>query len=296
MSPEENFLSFTAERFRIWERRQEGMAPPWTEHPYLATMKFTNVYRVLDYGSQFVLSDLADPALPPVEALLRVFLYRHTGSWSAWRDAAVELGGYPTSEDLPRLREFWMDYQAEGERVFTPAYLVYPQSSVPGTNKVESIIQLTERALSEGVLQEFVGAGSPEARFGLLKAMHGVGDFLAMQTLTDWGYLSQGADHDEDEFVVMGPGARRGAKYLFGSAGKHSVAAAWELVQSLPPGDLPLLPLPDGRFRPPSLMDCQNLLCEFGKLVRQQGRGVPPRAYQAAHSGPQRKPLLPASW
>ena len=59
------YRAFVIERHKIWERRQAGEPGPWTRDPILASRKFTNVFRVLDPGTQFVLTDLfPDLSLP----------------------------------------------------------------------------------------------------------------------------------------------------------------------------------------------------------------------------------------
>jgi alpha-glutamyl/putrescinyl thymine pyrophosphorylase clade 1 len=78
------FLEFVEERHRIWERRQAGSPQPWTDNPILASHKFTNVYRWLDPGSQFVIEELQDLELSPSDNLMRFFLYRHTGRVETW--------------------------------------------------------------------------------------------------------------------------------------------------------------------------------------------------------------------
>lgn len=65
------YLEFVHERHNVWERRRAGDPQPWTSDPVLAGNKFTNVFRVLDYGSQFLLKELLDPSLPSRDILAR---------------------------------------------------------------------------------------------------------------------------------------------------------------------------------------------------------------------------------
>src|SRR5690606_16881611 len=111
--------------------------------------------------------------------------------------------------------------------MFTGAYLVFPQSSAPGTDKLESIIDLTRRLVDEGVFEKFVAAETQAARFGLLRANKGVADFMSMQILTDYGYSTE---FRENEFVVPGPGARKGAAVL-GMKAEHAIEWGHAAVQ-----------------------------------------------------------------
>lgn len=306
-----DFLNFVAERHRIWELRQAGAPQPWTDDPVLASRKFTNVFRILDPGTQFVMTDLADPNIPFRDQLMRLFLYRHTGRIDTWQWLDLALGRYPLVEDLEEAREALKEYRGgsipwSGGRkvggvnvqtmrtkhdrpIFTGAYLVFPQSGTPGTDKLDSIIDLTKRLFTEGspdyVVSDFVKANSQAMRFKALRRNKGVGDFMAMQVLTDWGYLQN--EDREGEFLVPGPGSIKGAAALMpGTKTMDVVKRVVEEVRALP--DCPRL-----GYRTPSLMDIgSNLLCEWSKYVRFRDKPVP-SAYTPAHPGPQPAPVLP---
>lgn len=277
-----DFLDFVRARHDVWENRQQGFPPPWTEDPIIRTRKFTNVFRVLDPGSQFVITDLL-PGCDPETFLMRCFLYRHTNLPAAWRAFAAEWGSYPTVGDWEALRGFWKD---SGVKVFSGAYMIYPQSSIPGTNKVDSIIDLTQRLYTEGVFAAFLQQPNQHLRFLTLRANKGVADFMSMQILTDFGYSTE---FREDEFVVPGPGARKGAAAL-GMTGEEAVEWAYRALSEN------IYTAPTLRGRTPSRMDAQNCLCEFSKWVRYSQRPVPDKPYVPAHPGPQPEPVLPALW
>jgi len=308
-----DFLAFVAERHRIWEKRQAGLPQPWTDDPILASKKFTNIFRILDPGTQFLLTDLFEPSLDPRDALMRAFLYRHTGRVETWQYLDVMLGGYPTFETLEDVRAAWKEYRgssrdvSRGENpnknaagssfrvfdktvVFTNAYLVFPQSNIPGTDKLDSIVDLTKRLFTPGspddVMPRWLAARTQAERFALLRRNKGVGDFMSMQVLADWGY--QCGEDREDEFLVSGPGSIKGAKAIDPSATTTAVVKrVVQAVRELP--DCPRL-----GYRAPSLMDIgSNLLCEWSKYTRFRGQPLPTKPYTPAHPGPQPAPVLP---
>jgi hypothetical protein len=316
----EQFLGFATERHRVWERRQMGQAPPWTDHPVLASKKFTNVYRVLDYGSQWLFrSGWISPEASPRNQLMRLFLYRHTGRWEAWDVVLEILDRPPLLEDLPLAREILHAYKGEANisyygpnekrnkeggihrtfqrPVFTSAYLVFPQSTVAGTDKLDSIFDLTLRLFTPGspddIVPDFLAANSQPARFRTLRRNKGVADFMSMQILTDWGYTPQCGEDREDEFVVPGPGARKGSEALAPRTRPEDVVRWVQGAVHADPGCPHLFVPASMSIRPPSLMDVQNLLCEFSKLVRYTPNGV---AYKPSHPGPQPAPALPVHW
>lgn len=314
------FLDFVAERHRIWEKRQAGEEGPWTEDPILATRKFTNVFRVLDHGSQFLFLDgflEGDPR----DVLMRSFLYRHTGRTEVWDYLLTMLGGPPTVADLDETLELFKAYRGKtklkkitAERkpgayaggssfriperpIFTGAYLVFPQSSVPGTDKIESIIDLTRRlfdpASPTDCVPSFLSAKTQADRFASLRSNKGIANFMSMQILTDWGYSEHAPGDLEDDFVIAGPGAERGTA-LVGLKPAEGIAWGIEAVRALE--DCPRLPLPDGGFRRPSAMDIQNCFCEFQKYVRFSKEPVPKKSYRPAHPGEQPAPRTPTHW
>jgi hypothetical protein len=283
------FLDFVRERHYAWEAKQHDKCQPWSNDDIVNTRKFTNVFRLLDFGSQFVITDLVGPGAG--DYLMRCFLYRHTNRVEAWKAYAAETGGYPLIEDLDDLREFWHEYKAGGGQVFSGAYMIYPQSSTPGTDKIDSIIDLTIRLFREDrIYNEFMLTGSQREKFGVLRRNKGVADFMSMQILTDFGYDTE---FREDEFVVPGPGARKGAYHLEMN-GEGAIEWASEAIQGM--DDPPLIWGSGNRGHFLSRMDVQNCLCEFSKYVRYQSKPSPQKFYSPAHPGVQSKPVLPRHW
>lgn len=277
----DTYLEFVEERHRVWELRQLGAPQPWTADPTLATRKFTNVFRVLDPGSQFVF-DLACEDDDPADVLARLFLYRYTNEPDTWRLVRDADGFYPTLDDLEAgwVLDAWQQHRDAGNRVFSGAYVILPQPNRPGDKLVQAVELAVRWATQHG--EDFLAARSQVARYDILRREYGVGPFMAMQILTDWGYTPQCGEDREDQFVVAGPGAIRGAKALGYSNPLDCIHRMHALIQL---GD----DVPTVGGRTPSLMDVQNTLCEFSKYVK----GPVTNSYRPAHPGPQPDPILP---
>lgn len=293
-----DYLTFVPERHRIWEARQAGTPGPWTTDPILAGRKFTNVFRVLDPGSQFVLTDLDSDN--PLDTLARLFLYRYTNLPATWMHVREVLGRYPTYADIveqERLVGIINVYRDAGAKVFSGAYVILPQPNRPG-DKVAQAVELAARwTYLHG--EDFLAMPRmPEGRFELLRSEYGVGRFMAMQILTDWGYTQHALYDDENTFIKPGPGCVKGAKAL-APTWRVEQTLEWCREQVLALSDCPTVELSDydgPRWRVPSLMDIQNTLCEFSKYHRFQQRATQPDAYRPAHPGPQPEPVLPPHW
>lgn len=285
MNPERlnTYLRFVEERHRVWELRQLGAPQPWTEDPILANRKFTNVFRVLDPGSQFVF-ELEDG--DPWVTLFRLFLYRYTNEPATWKWLHGRLDQYPAPYMRPeKLIDAITDYRSQGYRVFSGAYVILPQPNRPG-DKVVQAVELAYRWM-DNHSRFFLEADTQQERFAILTREYGVGPFMAMQILTDWGYTHHVGEDREHEFVIAGPGAIKGARAINSRISPletiHTMHALVQMCDEVP--------VVEGRT--PSLMDIQNTLCEFSKYVRFQQSVTPGRQYRPVHPGAQPAPILP---
>jgi hypothetical protein len=277
------FLDFVHERHRVWQKRQQGKPQPWTDDPILATRKFTNIFRWLDPGSQFVITDLI--CENEFEFLSRCLLYRITNLPAAWKafEGVVDLTNNPVE-----FRQHLHDYKASGGQVFSGAYMIWGGTE-KGVDKIDHVFGVLDGAISG--MAEFLLADNQKDRFEALARCRGIGDFNAMQVLTDFGY---GTEFRENEFVVLGPGARKGAMALLsGGVGRLDATLEWAHDALTDEWDGPEVA---GRHL--SKMDVQNCLCEFSKYVRFAAidKRSPEKPYTPAHPGVQLPPVLPPRW
>lgn len=285
------YIDFVEERHRVWQRRQAGWKPPWTKDPILASSKFTNVYRVLDHGSQYLLRNLLLTAETPADALLRSFLYRFTNRAEPWDYFEDLMGRYPVRADLPSvLPEVWRTAKDRGVPLFGVAYRVFPDRHYEGS-QLDWLLQLALERL-DPILDEITGSNTMAYKLDWLQTISRCGPFMAMQIVTDYGYSPWGRG-DENEGVVPGIGCIAGAKVIAPEVEARKVIEHfWDHFQI---STRVRLELPDGRLRAPSLMDVQNTLCEYSKYANRSS-GAAARPYRPAHPGPQPDPVLPAHW
>lgn len=296
-----DYVQFVQDRHNIWKQRQVGSGSWGTPDPILASKKFTNVFRILDPGTQYVLTDLI--SADPVETLARIFLYRHTGRVEAWQQFRLSIGRAPVIADYRngKLFDMFDQQRQQGKSVFTGAYIVRPQSQTApndytprNADKLKAVLARTLDMLDSGVAAEAVLAESPREQFDALKRLANVGDFMSMQTLVDFWYTPHGAGLDwENQFIVAGPGARRGAQHLYP---KQRPEDTIEVLRTLLSDSGVRLDIGDGYTRLPSLMDTQNTLCEWSKYVRYAEQGAVNKPYRPAHPGRQPQPVYPDHW
>jgi hypothetical protein len=276
------------ERHKIWLARQYDVPQPWTNDPVLANRKFTNMFRVLDPGSQFVF-ELQDE--DPANVIARLVFYRLTNKPSTWYAMRAALGHFPLATEFVHQQAILFQaldaYRKSGNRVFSGAYIIVPEPGTPN-DKVGGALRVTGSFLVNNG-RAFLAATTQEERFSILRSTPGLGKFLSMQILTDWLYLHPEDEEPDLSFVVAGPGAIRGAA-LINSSKKpenviHDLTVDWR--------DDPLVRL---NKRPLTPMDVQNTLCEFGKYVRETVNPRKKTPYRPAHPGAQPAPVLPQWW
>ena len=274
------------ERHKIWLARQENQPQPWTADPVLMNRKFTNMFRVLDPGSQFVF-DLDDN--DPVTVIARLVFYRITNKPSTWYALRSSLGRYPIVNDFiqnpERITAFLDLYRNLGNRIFSGAYIIVPE---PGTanDKMEGAVRVTQRFIRERA-EDFLGSTTQDERFAVLRSTPGLGPFLSMQILTDWNYLEE--EEPDLSFIKAGPGAIRGAALI--EPTKKPEDVIYDLAFDWM--DHPTVNL---RGRSLTLMDVQNTLCEFGKYVKETKNPRKKTTYRPSHPGVQPVPLVPQWW
>jgi hypothetical protein len=274
------------ERHKIWITRLNNEPQPWTKDPVLANKKFTNMFRLLDPGSQFVF-DLDDD--DPVTVIARLVFYRMTNLPSTWYAIRAAFGRYPTADDFIHesaiLFHILDSHRNAGNRIFSGAYIIVPE---PGTSndKVGGALRVARMFVKEKA-EAFVAARSQRERFAVLRSTPGLGKFLSMQILTDWDYLQ--IEEPDLSFVVAGPGAIRGAALLDSTKTPvdviHDLSFAW--------AEHPFVRL-GGRAL--TLMDIQNTLCEFGKYAREIVAPRKKTTYRPSHPGVQPAPIIPVWW
>lgn len=296
----DQFWLFVAERQAIWYRRSVlERAPPWTQDPVLASNRFTNVYRILDPGTQYVVDEILAKDAPAAEVLFNVIIYRLIGRRETHQELGFQLSSNFRLEDfaakLHRIR-------ARGEPVFTAAYMVSAYENMGTRDKIENVGRLfahLRRVVGE-IYQQLAVAPSSEAAFGILRKLPGLGDFLAFQILVDLLYhlphVRRLLPFSNDDWAIAGPGARRGVRILAGEASRAKELQVMRFLRTNQRQELRRLGLtfhaplgPSGEAIPLSLADVQNCLCEYHKYVKiREGTGRARRRFSPSHPSPAR--------
>lgn len=289
----ELYLNFVIERHKIWEKRQNGLPAPWTDDPVLRKRKFTNTFRVLDHGSQFLLKmmhDLEDPE----ERVFLAFLYRYINRPEPFEYFVNRINDLPRRGYIGHLLPACLeDYRAQGRPVFGNAYKMFVGNENKGWGRLEWVLSHTWTYMGpdSDYPRRILAEKDPAKRNAILQEIPRCRGFMSMQIQTDIAYVDE--TQDENDFVIAGPGAKRGASIVAPRRDPLEVFE-WAQLMLLEHPEEPLL-AGDGL----TLMDIQNTFCEFSKYHRwwsQPERLANFPDYTPAHPGAQPAPILPKHW
>lgn len=248
------------------------------DDPIIATQKFTNVFRVLDRGSQYLLS-LMNAYEDPLDRVAVSYFYRQVNRPDSM-DAIIEANGGFIPNFSAITDPDWYDevvrpvVEARPGAFLNGAYIILIKPGDPrGTvDKMQEMFPLAGPSL-----ERVASLSKLATRVRELQETPGLGPFLAMQIATDMGYC-EGEPDQENDYILAGPGSRKGVGFLLGKK-SASPAEAVQMITSFPVGKLH--PLPRSNGRPASLMDIQNVFCEFSKYARYRLAGkVGKKPYQ----------------
>lgn len=268
------FWTFVAERHAVWHRRfVERTPPPWTDDPFIAAHHFTNVYRELDPGTEWLMHRLRRRAHSTSypERLLNTLVYR-----MGLHEASAEAVGWlrlsePPGELAAQVREALYRY---GAGVWTPAYMVSNYGRRDPKIMVFGGVVVTLAENVSGVWAEMV-ASERQHRYAheALARLHGIGRFLAFQVLVDCCYPDSLLGWGNDQWATCGPGAWRGLGRIFPGLPRADEQEALMLLSDASGEELYVRGMrgwaggedPTGGL---TLANIQNCLCEWDKYER----------------------------
>jgi hypothetical protein len=300
----ESYWRFAAERHRVYEQRLQGLAAPWTSDRVLSAYRFTNVFRAADRVSQFLIRDViyqGDQAVD--EVVFRILLFKLFNKIETWQLLRAEFGEVSLSTfDVETADRLLGDARAGGQRIYSNAYIVPPIAGSDGV-KHRGHLRLIASMIEDDLPGRVRDSSTLEAVYLLLRAYPGIGNFLAYQFAVDINY-SDVTDHDEDEFVMAGPGALDGISKVFPGIDLREAAQVIRRMTDEQERWLSHYGLSFGGLfgRRLHLIDIQNLFCEISKYARVahpdvegvSGRTRIKQSFLAA--GPVPVPYFPPKW
>jgi hypothetical protein len=271
LPPLERLLHWITERESVRQKRRAGLPPPWTEDPILREYRFTNVRRMDDKVSRWLMDNWYTPNRGNANMLPACALARYFNS-----PPTLEAIGFPDRWDPGRVKAVLAELKASGVQVFNAAYIIPPPGGAP--DKATAVIDCIVQPLVDD--PPTIDTSSMERTHAALMERDGFGSFLAGQVVADLRWAVEGVWADQESWAPQGPGSTRGLNRLLG---RHPGAGMFggefreqfsrvlaEVRKRLPP-DLA------GRVE---AMDVQGTLCELSKYEKALwNEGTPKQRY-----------------
>lgn len=298
----DTFWYFAAERQSIFWRRFNGDGGPWTDDEILQRWKFTNVYRVTDRTSQFLIREVINRgSQQPAEVFFRVVLFKIFNRISTWQLLQSNLGELTAKKfTMGEYEKILSNAISKNQRIYSAAYIMPPGQR--GKNKHQAHLRLLQNMIDEDVPNKVQVSSTMAEVFHHLRSYPLVGNFLAYQWTIDLNYSSL-TNFSEMDFVVAGPGAIKGLRHCFINFQPPQANDIIRWIAEHQDQEFHGRQLPWRNLfgRPLQLVDIQNIFCELGKYIRMKTGGnqltVKPKLKQ--HFIPHVDPIayiFPSKW
>lgn len=238
-----DLLTFIVNRYRVHVRKDvKGLPPPWTKDPVISQYKFTNVRREHDRQTRYLIDNISlNPSLTLEEKIVNTFLFR---AWNNW-DTMKSFGGPWSAEEIysaelkESIRPLFKKLESENpsRKWWSSAYnqggtkaawkfpegdgyqRAYSEAKAKKFSDWEADIPLRVFHIGpwlkrDNVVERLLHAKNQQQVFEVIHSIRGFADFLAYQVFVDLTYIKK-FPFSENEFVVAGPGCKKGLNYLF---------------------------------------------------------------------------------
>ena len=268
----ERFCYFIKERESIRLKRLAGEEPPWTDDWILQTYRFTNVRRMDDKVSQWLLKNWYEPNFDHPNMLVAVCIARFINKIETLDHLGFVKNFKPSVLKL-RLR----GYRDKGNTVFGAAYIV---GGMEGADKISSVV---DYFLKDVVALKFVSTSLMELAHQSLSNCYGLGSFMSGQVVADLRWAVTGNWRDRLCWAPMGPGSKRGMNRLHERQINYNLKQPEFETELLELRDNAVNNLPESITSRMEAIDWQNCCCEFDKMIRRlNGEGRPKQLYKVS--------------
>lgn len=281
------FRYYVTNRYKIHLKKDvEKQAFPWTDDLILSQYRFTNVRREQDRNTLYLINMMKEHGnkfgynMVCNILLFRLFNKIETseliGGW-------VDFENYNEDRIKTQLKNVTKSYVYYTNAYYTSGMIAnirkhYPDKTFSVIN-IPNVVRDYGKRLTELLRQ----SNTPQQVIQALKVVPGVGEFLSYQLFIDLTYLDD-FPWSENEFVMCGPGCKRGLNYLFDDKAEltNEELLFWvrdnQIISDAMCRDL-MLDLPINE-RHMNVMSLENCFCEFQKYIKaKSGKGRPRNNY-----------------
>lgn len=271
------YFYYMQERMDMFWRKVDGCKyTEWSNDPILRTYKFTNVYRVLDRVSQYLIRNVIYKDIDnytPEDVLLRIIVFKIFNKIETWEYLIHNLPEPITICSFnPHEISIILSKRQQECPIFSNAYMMtgcHKTYDYLNSKHEKWLTMVKKEMIDGGAFHDILNAKSMADIYKRLLKCSFLGEFLAYQYTIDLNYCPY-IDYSENSFVKAGIGAIRGIKKCFLNYGDCYEDAIlyihdnlYDLQQKF--GYYNFRPL---FGRAPTLIDLQNCFCETDKYLR----------------------------
>lgn len=301
----ENFTHlhrWITDRYAVHIRKDvQGLPAPWTDNPIIREYRFTNVRREHDKETRWVIENICNREMSLTNKWMNLILFRMINKSETCRNFMpinfesvdwVKIVDYVENvpEDYVMFTNAFKTSGVKGAAAKTLGHISAFKDREKGVPPLISVIQYCKKLYDEGeLLARIRNANTAQEFFEALSGVYGIGYFLAYQIFVDYTYCPE-SPWSENEFVVAGPGARRGLDLVFADKDGMTYEEClfwlrdnWLTIckwLNLPwnPDEIFTDLFPEDRHM--NVMSLQNCHCEISKYIRAvNGTGHPRNKY-----------------
>ncbi|EIN11463.1 hypothetical protein PUNSTDRAFT_50445 [Punctularia strigosozonata HHB-11173 SS5] len=320
----DGFYDFMAARHQAFERRYahaDGFPPTpltdpasvdeyevqqlepseWSDDKILQKYSFANVYRMLDAGTQYLITNVINEGPQDLEeTFFRVLLYRCFNKIDTWELLVDGLGEdkltyayFQTPAGMAAYEGILRRARGRRQALYTAAYII-PAPPLGRAQNMENHLRMIRLMMDTGLPHELAKVKHLRDAYEIMHLYPSMGPFLAFQLALDLN-MTPYLNWSENEWAPDGPGSRACLRKIFGdsSAGVEShlmihlaspevQRAHWERIGYTPSLHPALPPLPanakgwtkgvngvgKGLHAGISVVDVEHSLCEAEKYYR----------------------------
>jgi len=270
------YFYFMQERMNIFWKRYNGETSRFTEDDILSTYKFTNVYRVLDRVSQYLVKEVIyvnNEPLTEQDILFRIIIFKIFNNIQTWQYLQEKLGVIKVSTfNVSRFSEL-LSERIKSTPVFNAAYIMngsHIKYNLLNSKHEKWLSMVEQEMITEKRFEKIIKAASLGEVYDILSECSFIGSFLAYQYAIDLNY-SPVINFNENSFVKAGVGAIRGIKKCFVKINKSNYEDCIKYTHDNLQHYQERYGYTDFKSlfsREPTLIDLQNCFCETDKYLR----------------------------
>jgi hypothetical protein len=272
------------ERYLIHIKKDiENKNPPWTNDKILQKYKFCNIYRELDKESKWLIKNISESKINYKNKLLNTILFRLINKYKT-----IEIFGII---DFDKINYFEIQnklkiFQKQNQNYiyFSSAFFMSGQKSAcnklfgKSGNMIIKMIKLVESYYKEGIIKKIESSENQHQVYEELKLLKGIGNFLSYQIFVDLTYIKE-FPYSENEFVVAGPGCKKGLKLIFENFDglNFNEVLFWLRDSQIKLFSKNLFKILPKEKYPMNIMSLENIMCEISKYIRVKDNTGRPR-------------------